>query len=298
MLSHQNALIRLRDRLSIATLFRAFWGKIAITWGLTLLETFLFALLPLLIGHAIDGLLQGNHEPFTTFVLTLGFVVIAATARRFYDTRAYGTMRVELSKALIQRSGERKVSVTNARALMGRELVDFLEIQAPESMTALIQVLVSVVLLFTFDAILALSAGLATLAIILIYSFAARRFFKVNQALNAQTEQQVSALESRDLRKVTLHFLRLRREEVRLSDTESIVYGLIFCALLTMLAFNLWFAATGTNTSPGSIFSIVTYSFEFVESAVALPVLLQSLTRLQEITQRINEPPAPESTDD
>lgn len=281
-------MIALTDRLSIGTLCRAFWGKVLVTWSLTLLETLMFALLPLLIGHSIDGLLEGDWNAFTILLIALGGLVVVATARRFYDTRAYGTMRVELGKALVARSGDHPVSVTNARALMGRELVDFLETQAPESLMALIQVIVSVALLFSFHSTLAVSAGLATIAVITIYGLAGGAFFRVNKALNEQAERQVSALESRDMRKVTRHFLRLRRHEVRLSDTESVVYGLIFLVLLTMLTFNLWFAATQGETSPGGIFSIVAYSYEFVESAVVLPVLLQALTRLQEITERIN----------
>jgi hypothetical protein len=55
-----------------------------------------------------------------------------------------------------------------------------------------------------------------------------------------------------------------------------------------MLAYNLWFAASEITSSPGQIFSIVSYSFEFVESSVAIPALLQTLTRLQEITERLN----------
>ena len=75
-----------------------------------------------------------------------------------------------------------------------------------------------------------------------------------------------------------------------MSDTEALVYGLVFALLLAMLGFNLWFAATESGASPGQIFSIVTYSYEFMESAVILPATLQSLTRIAEITARINGP--------
>lgn len=38
----------------------------------------------------------------------------------------------------------------------------------------------------------------------------------------------------------------------------------------------------------GQVFSIVTYSLEFVETAVMLPITLQTLSRLTEISQRLN----------
>ena len=56
-----------------------------------------------------------------------------------------------------------------------------------------------------------------------------------------------------------------------------------------MIAFNLWFAAARTGATTGEIFAIVTYSYEFIETSVILPMTLQSLTRLSEITDRINK---------
>jgi hypothetical protein len=40
--------------------------------------------------------------------------------------------------------------------------------------------------------------------------------------------------------------------------------------------------------SPGTIFSIVSYSWEFVEAAVTFPMALQGWSRLSEIIQRLN----------
>lgn len=277
------------DRLSIGTLFRVFRLKIVVTWALTILETAMLALFPLLIGRSIDGLLGDDYTTFYQFIGAMVVLTIVATGRRVYDTRAYGSMRVALGGAQADRAGEEAVSVTNARLLMGRELVDFLEKEAPMSITGVIQIFVALVVLFSFHGYLALAAGAAAAAMLGIYGLSARRFFTLNSDLNEQSEAQVSALESRDLSRITAHLVGLRRHEVRLSDTESVVYALIFTALLTMLGFNLWFAATQANATPGEIFSIVTYSYEFIQMSVILPMALQSLTRLAEITERINK---------
>ena len=104
-------MIELSDRLSTGTLFRIFRGKIVITWGLTLVETAMFALIPLMIGRSIDGLLSGDCSAFTNLLIVFGVLLIVATGRRVYDTRAYGTMRIELGKAMASRSADKKVSV-------------------------------------------------------------------------------------------------------------------------------------------------------------------------------------------
>lgn len=279
------------QRLSLKTLLKAFWPQITLTWLLTLLETGMFALMPLLIGYSIDGLLADDWTPFTQLIGLLLALMVVAVVRRVYDTRAYGTVRVELGKAQAAKSAQNSVSVTNARVQMGRELVDFLEDTAPETVTAFVQVIASVVVLLSFHGNLAIAAGSAFVLMLAVYGLFGNRFYRLNGDLNACAEGQVTALETRSPKQIAAHFLGLRKQEVRLSDTESIVYGLIFAILLTMLAYNLWFAATELGSSPGEIFSVVTYSQEFLQASVQLPMGLQALTRLAEITERINTPP-------
>ncbi|MEM7561796.1 MAG: ABC transporter six-transmembrane domain-containing protein [Pseudomonadota bacterium] len=283
-------MIPLSNRLSLGFLIRTFWWRVCITWGLMLIETALFAITPLLIGRSIDGLLADNWVPFWQLGSALTVLLVVATVRRIYDTRAYGTMRVELGKAQVARSEHEPVSVTNARVLMGRELVDFLENTAPEAATAIVQIATAIIILLTFHGTLALVASGAIILILLIYRLFSNRFFRLNGKLNEVSEAQVNVIETRDVKRIAGHFIGLRKEEVRLSDTESLVYGLIFLVLLSMLAFNLWFSATQMQASPGQIFSIVSYSLEYLQSAVLLPITLQTLTRLREITDRINRP--------
>ncbi len=97
-----------------------------------------------------------------------------------------------------------------------------------------------------------------------------------------------SLLEMRALRPALAHLLRLRSLEVRISDAEAALYGAIFVLLLGMILFNLRIATGLPDVTAGTIFSVISYSWEFVEGALALPVTLQSWTRLSEIIARIN----------
>lgn len=281
---------KFRGRLSLGALARGFWRQVSVTLGLTILETALLAALPLLIGRSIDGLLGGDPTSFQWLLGAMGLLLVVATGRRIYDTRAYGRMRVEFGDALVQRAKGEPTTAVNARLDMGRELVDFLEEEAPVVLTAVIHLIVSLAVLLSFHVNLALSAGGATLGTLMVYGLSSGRFFKLNRQLNRQVEKQVATLEGGVAGAVRIHLSALRRCEVRLSDTEALIYGLIFFLLLAMVGFNLWFAAAEIGASPGEIFSIVTYSYEFLESAVVLPAALQSLTRIAEITERINRP--------
>lgn len=274
--------------LTVGALFRVFRQRIALTWVIILAETGLLALIPLFIGFAIDDLLEGRSTSFWQLAGIMALLIGLAVIRRVYDTRVYGAIRVELGKAQVSRSDGMEVSTLNARLAMGRELVDFLEDTLPEAIAAGVQLLASVAILYALSPNLAVVAVGASFSMIAIYVGFHQRFYRLNGALNQQSENQVSLLEGRSLRPMLAHFLRLRRLEIRLSDTEAALYGAIFIVLLGMILFNLRIATGLPGITAGTIFSVISYSWEFVESALALPVTLQIWTRLSEIKARIN----------
>jgi hypothetical protein len=279
--------------LTIFTLLRAFPWRISLTWVMTLSETALMALIPLFIGFAIDGLLADSLLELLHLAVLFGVLVGLAVIRRIYDTRVYSFIRVEFGRVQTTRGRTLSISKLNAQIGMGRELVAFLEETLPMVMTGITQLIIAVVILFAFSPLLALSAGLAALGVLAMYAMFHKRFYRLNADLNRQTERQVGVLEQRRLYPAVAHFLRLRRTEVRLSDSEAILYGVIFILLLALILFNIWHAVTTLAATTGAIFSIVSYSWDFVDGAITLPATLQHWTRLSEIMNRIN---AAEST--
>ena len=276
-------------RLSLGTVFQVFWRQIGVTWALVFVETLLLAALPWLLGRSIDGLIGDDPGAFVALGAAMAGLLFVGVTRRVYDTRAYGTIRVELGKATARASSSHAVSTINARLDMSHELVDFLEEEAPLLGVALVHAGVAIVVLLTFHWALGLAAIIGAILSAGLYGGFSQRFFNLNAALNAQMERQVGVLETKRMSPLRAHLLGLRDHRVSLSDLEAMVYGLIFAALLSMLAFNLWFATTQTLATPGEVFSVIVYSYEFIESAVTLPMILQSITRLSEITDRINQ---------
>lgn len=276
------------QELSLTTLLRVFRWKIGLTWALVVLETALLTLIPLFIGFAIDGLMERDFSSMYLLCAILVVLLVVATGRRVYDTRAYGTIRVALGAELADRNVELPVSSLSARIHMARELVDFLEQSLPEIMTSILQLVIAVIVLWVFDWILAASALGAGVLMLLIYGLFHRRFYRLNRALNTQSEKEVKLLERRDRGSLLSHLQALRKFTVNLSDTEALVYGVIFFVLLAVIIFNLGYAALVLAASAGTMFSIVTYSWEFVNGAVSIPMALQSWSRLSEIIARIN----------
>ena len=279
------------DPVTIATLLRRFLRPILLTWVMTLCETALMALIPLFIGFAIDGLLNDDPQSLLQLAAVLAGLIVVSVLRRLYDTRAYGTMRVAVGVAQAGRSVETPVSTLNARLGMGRELVDFLEHEVPAMMDSAVQLAVSLIVLYAFHPVLSYAALTAAVLMIAVYSLVHGRFYRLNADHNQQTEQQVGILETKQSEGILAHLKKLRRIEIRLSDTEAYIYGAIFAVLLGFILFNLWFATTHIEITVGTIFSVISYSWEFVDAALVLPITLQGWSRLSEIMNRINKAP-------
>lgn len=275
--------------LTVLALLRSFRWRIPLTWLLILCETALTALVPLFIGFAIDGLLASDTEALFQLIAVLTVLILVSVIRRAYDTRVFGTVRVEMGKAQAARAANLPISTLNARLGMGRELADFLEADLPLAMTSFVQLIISLIVLYIFDPMLALAGASSVAIMLVIYSLSHARFYRLNGQLNQQTEQQVGILETSKPQRLMTHLTRLRGIEVRISDTESIIYGGIFVVLLGFVVFNLWYATANLSITSGTIFSIVTYSWELVDAALAFPMALQGWSRLSEIMQRINQ---------
>lgn len=275
-------------KLTIWQIVRAYPLKIMTTWLLVALENVLMACLPLLMGHTIDGLLAGSNQSLLILALVFALLVVISVIRRIYDTRVYGTLKVELGQRLLERQQTLPVSVQSARLDMSRELVDFLENEVPMLFTSVIQLVVSLIILAGFAGQLAWAAASLTLAMLALYAFFHRRFFRLNAALNSQQERQVNILQRALPWQLLRHLRMLRRWEVKLSDSEAWLYGGIFMLALVFIVHNLMASVTIQPVTAGNIFAIVSYSWEFVEAMLGLPMALQSWSRLHEITQRIN----------
>ena len=274
--------------IGLASILTAYRARIVATWLIVLVENVLIALVPLLIGFAIDGLLAGRSVEIAGLGGVLVMLAMVAVARRIYDTRIYGTIRVGLGIALYRKHRALQVSKSSARLDMSRELVDFIEHQVPQLITAVIQIVISLVVLTYFDGQLGIAAVAVVIAMVAVYACFHRRFYRVNATLNEQRERQVDVIGNRRCLGVFRHLRALRQGEVALSDTEAMVYGAIFVLQIAFIVHNLYGAAQLPEITAGTIFSIATYSWEYVEAALLLPIALQDWSRLSEITSRLN----------
>jgi len=275
------------DNINLGVIFEAFKTRIGVTWLLVLLETIGLALIPLAMGISIDGLLSDNPSDLLWLGGLLVTLTIASVARRIYDTRIYGAIKVKLGTVLNAQQSALEISQKSARLDMGRELVDFLEEELPILISALVQITITLVVLAVYDFRLSIAAIVMTATILLIYSLFHKTLYHCNTGLNNRIEQQVSTISTGKPRQLLAHLLGLKKWEVRLSDREAILYGCVFLVVTIFIIYNLLISAMLDQSTAGRLFTILSYSWDYVEAVIALPATLMIFTRIKEITQRL-----------
>jgi hypothetical protein len=116
-----------------ASLFRAYRGRLLVTYGLFNLENLLHLAQPLALGRAVDDLLRSSWQGLVRFALLHLAQVAIGAARRAYDTRVFTGIYTELATRLVvaQRGRDVEVSRVAARPALSREVVAFLEREVP-----------------------------------------------------------------------------------------------------------------------------------------------------------------------
>ena len=274
---------------SLGSIFKKYRWKISITFLLLILENISKVLQPLVLGIAINDLIGGKNEGLWLFCLLYAVGFFIGVIRRYYDTRAYTSIYTELASdlAIKQNDQATEISMIAARSALVKELVDFFEHDLAQAFTACLGVVGALVMLVLFDGWIFMGCVVAILVIINIYWMSKHRIYQFHVGLNDELEHRINVLETRNPTGIFSHFRNISRWLVRLSDMETLNFGLIEMVLFALALFALYCSASAVNATAGGIFSVLTYVLEFSNGVFMLPIVFQQLIRLREISTRL-----------
>ena len=278
--------------ISIKSLLLRFRWRILFTFFLVMLEALIGILFPLLIGIAINGLLEDNFDGILYLSLAGVLTLIVGSARRFYDTRIYSGIYCKITPEVIQNETNNDASVSRISARTGllTEFVEFLENSIPEMIFALISVVGILAIIFTLN-INVFFACLSLLGlIVLIYTLTGKFNYKFNANYNNQLEKQVDILTARDSIAIKSFYKELMRWNIKLSDLETMNYFVIWVGVIAVLIYTPITVIGAGVLSYGLVFSIIMYVFDFTGNIVNFPLFIQQAIRLKEISARLAKP--------
>ncbi len=149
---------------------------IGFIYTLSILQYTLHALLPFLLGKAIDGLLQDDKSNLVVLVIANALSIFLGFYLKRYDTRVY--MAIFAHKAIKAIQILRRKNVVPSKIASRYQLVgyysDFFEYSLPQAISAFIKAMTSMVMLFVTNPIIGLINTLIYLITLFIHQKCSR----------------------------------------------------------------------------------------------------------------------------
>jgi len=266
-----------QGKVSLARIIQLFRLQVSITWGLLFIEACLLLLFPLAIGFSVDTLMEQQY----TGLLSLGglslAVLLIGAGRRFYDTRTYAAIFQQLANSLVQheKAKQAPTSQITARINLLYEVIEFLENTLPLLLINLIGFVSVILIISLIDSI-----G--------IYAATRHKIFDYNQQQNDELEQQVTVLSCHRKRRVNVHFKRMMKWNIKLSDLETVNFSLAWMILGALLISSIVLIVENASISYGQKITSIMYVYHYIELVMSFPLIYQQYVRLQEISWRLS----------
>ncbi len=267
-------------------MFKPYKYKLSFTFLLIILESIGWILFPFVIGVAINDYLEGSYRGLILFGL-LGFVtLVLMTVRRLYDTRLYSKIYEHIG--LVSTKQNTQLSAKTARLNMLREIVEFFEHSMPELINSFAVLFGSLFFLAFLSIKVFIAALIVSVLIVLIYGLSSKKTLRYNREFNDEYEKQVDVVKQNKEVKIQKHILRLNTWTIKLSDIETLNFGLTWVLVICLQLFAIVVSANEA-VAYGTILSIVLYVFEFTETSIQIPYSWQEYLRLKDIFKRIRK---------
>jgi len=279
-----------QEKLSLWRITQLYRVKVIITWILLLLESSLIILFPLVIGFSVDTLLENNNSGLIILGVLSAAVLIIGAGRRFYDTRAYASIFRELANSLVTHEKRQQTPTSNvtARINLLYEVIEFLENSLPMLLGSLIGFIGVIIILAMIDINIMLLCLFVSVLVITVYALIGQKIFDYNKQQNDELEQQVAVLSQNRKRRVSLHFMRMMKWNIKLSDLETASFSLVWIMLGGLLIGSIILIVENTGISYGQKITSIMYVFQYIEVVMGFPVYYQQFVRLSEITHRLS----------
>lgn len=261
--------------------------KLSATFGLVALENMLFLLYPLVGSFVVNAVLNGQTLNALIYALMVLVIWSVGSARRAVDTRAFVKIYADLaSKAIISEKQKGNTSSATAHAVMTRQFVAFFEEHLPILITALFNIIGSVVMLLMLEFYSGMIALFILFVFILILPNYSRQNDKLYFKLNNRLENEVNVIEQNKHHHLIKHYDVLSKIRSAISNREAFSYLMIGLTLAILFGATL-FILSKKSVQAGHIYAVMTYLWGFAMSLDDMPRLVEKFSELKDIGQRV-----------
>jgi len=269
-----------------------FWNnkwRIILTYSLLFVEFIVFALLPYLMGLAVDGILAGNHEQFNFWIGVSLFALVTGFIRRRYDSRAFlsiwSAKATQVINDLIAKDVDRTKIVS--RSYMVKEIANFLEFTIPSTVSAIVDIAVSLVILWLFLPLVGIwMVGLLLAAVVSCYIFAIY-INRMEIACQHGREKIADSIMKDDKEGVAQGYDDQRKMYVKYSDLDATSWGILdIIAGIAQVVVVMSVANAGATA--GAIMANLLYCQKLFEKSCFITFFFRHYQQINTCTEFLN----------
>lgn len=256
--------------------------RIGFTYLLLVSEFVMFALIPFLMGKAIDSLLKNSFDNFYFYLSISIAAMFIGVFRRRFDTRTF--VRIWHSKTysaicyMIGRNVDSSKIIS--RAGLARTYGDFLEYTLPAIINAVIDLVIAIIMIWMVVPVTAYQV-----AVMVLLTFVVQYWFSIALRKIEIEEQKVrenndAAIVQKDVDTILEGHKKLMKLMVRGSDIEASCWRLV--ELLGIIAeVMIVFALVQSEFTAGMIMSTVAYGHKVFEKTNFMNFLYSHIRQMQ-----------------
>lgn len=263
---------------------------ISLTYGLFALEIGGSVVKPLLLGYAIDGVIEGKYDALINLCIVQVVWMFISVLRMRMDTRVYSKIYTSIVTTFINKNYKaEEVSKLSARSTLAHEIVNFFEYDLGYVLSSASNLIGAIIMIYFYNTNVFWTCMLLSIPVIVISYLFSKRIKILNRNYNDEYEKQVDIISSGNKADIAVHYDNMRKWQIKLSDRESFNFGYLEIISIILVAATLLIVKNTATVvvTTGMIVGIYNYILKFVGGLESIPHLLQRITNLSDILSRI-----------
>lgn len=265
-----------------------------------LLENFTWILEPTYFGKLLDALIDRFYDddlkmnyilPLSVWISIYILNTLGGALSRLYSGKAYSSLYVDIAGEIISSSTIRghSPSQTLARTELAKEYVTFLKDRVPEVVWQVFAIFGGVGALFFYDWRIAAICFGVIFPIAYIYNRYRKNVVGLQKDLHDNREDLFKLLENNNADAIKDYYQRMVLPQTRISKWNSLNFTITKLLMMVVFVTVLFICVDVDKFSTGKIYAIVSYLWTFILSTDYLPGLMESITSLIDLNNRLKQ---------
>jgi ABC-type multidrug transport system fused ATPase/permease subunit len=286
--------------MTVSSLLLKHKKPILLVASLILVENIAWIAEPTLFGNLIDAFISkasgekvvGSYGHIVSLIFWVTAYLInsgSGTIRRNYEPKVFQKIYIELVTDIAQ-AGQKiglDTSRIAARAHLSQEYVTFVQYRIPEIAEQSISILGAVIALSFYDFRISLACLCISIPLLILSTLYSRNVVKLHSELHDTYESVYTIFSKNEPAQVTTVYSSMARIQQTIAGWGAANFGIMRLVLLLIFLFVLYIAIDLDDFTTGNIYSIVAYLWTFVTSVEYIPELLESITSLKDLSNRL-----------